>query len=562
MSTIAKIAVLWDVSPDPSRPAGYRQTPPIQFNRLSSTAVASQPRFGIRSNSDTPYPSREIASGYVDHFGDDFYDRIHFQYLEINLGNLLGVQERTLWVWNAFRRTRTLEALSFSAFDGIAFSGTTPPTLYKSLDLRTYTISVSLDGPAIIDADVVFDWDEGYNQAVEIAGRRVITWSWPPDWQRPIVERLEWRTDVMTSYQGQEQRRALRQNPRRYAEFYTGDNERARRVMETALYGWGARIWAMPLWWDGCNTTALAAAGSLSVYAPTATRDFKVGEPAVLFADWETYETGEVQQIYSDRIVFQRPLLATWPEGTRLYPVRSARIDGAVDLERWDGAAAFQRMRWAFEAGADYELAAGTASHNGYPVLELRPNWMQSPTLSYDRKLSIFDAGTGVRAIDDEALMPFTTQRQRHTFTSRESINDWRKLLYSLRGKQGAMYVPTWMRDFVVVSLITSNATAIDVEKTDHASLIGQSPSRKDLRIQLTSGQIFYRRITGSTNLNDTTERINISSSLGVQIQPEEIAVISYLSLVRLDSDAIDLSWWQGDTCESQISLRTFRHGI
>lgn len=560
--TPANFTVLWDVAPPPARPAGYRPLLPLTRNRLPNYAVPAIPFFAFRSHGDTPYPERILASARQGFFADDFYDRVHYQYLDLNLGNLLGVQERTLWVWNAFRRTRTLEALSFSAFDGIVFAGTTPPTLYKALELRTYTISVSLDGPAIIDADVVFDWDEGYSETIEITGRRVITWSWPPDWQRPVVERLEWRTDVLTSYRGEEQRRALRRAPRRYAEFYTGDTQSSRRVMETALYGWGARIWALPLWWDGCETTSLVGAGGTIVYAPTVTRDFEVGEPAILYSDWKTYETVEVAQIFSDRLVLQRPTLAAWPEGTRLYPAKSARIDGAVDLERWDGAATFQRMRWVFEAAADYTADAGTATHNGYPVLELRPNWVEAPSIAYDRKLAIFDAGVGLRSIEDEAMMPFTTQRQRHTFTSRADVDAWRKRLYALRGKQGAMYVPTWTRDFVVVSLITSNATAIDVEKTEHSSLIGQSPSRRDIRIQLSTGQVFYRSITGSVELTETTERLNINAALGIQIQPEQVEVVSYLSLVRLDSDGVDLSWWQGDTCESQIALRTFRHGI
>lgn len=502
------------------------------------------------------------AGTFIGQFGADFYDRIHYQYLELNLGNLLGVQERTLWVWNAYRRGRILENLEFSDFSGIQFSGGTPPTAYRPLEQRTYTINVTLDGPAVIDATVTFDWDEGEAQPIQIVGNRIITWSWQPDWQSPIVERLEWKTDVLQSYRGQEQRRALRRAPRRSCEFRTGGNESERRIMETALWGWGGRIWAMPLWWDGCDTTGAIGVGSQQVPCPAATRDFQPGEPAVLYRDWQTYETVEVETAYADHIELRRPTVQSWPEGTRIYPARAARIDGNVSLERWDGAATFQRMRWQFEAAADYAADAGTATHNGYPVLELRPNWVEEPSLEYERKLAILDAMVGKRSIEDEALIPFTIQRQKHTLVTRAEIDAWRKRLYSLRGKQGSIYVPTWTRDLQVVALIQSNALAIDVAKTNYASLIVQDPGRKNIRIKLNSGQVFYRAITGSLELNPTTERININASLGVLVQPEEVESVMFMALARLDTDGIDLSWWSGDVCESSIAIRTFNHGV
>ena len=555
--TPAVYRVLWNYSPAPG--------PRLIVDNNEDPTLATLTGTGTQALQVQDFKAEVVSNRpgtYLGQFGEDFYDRIHYQFLELNLGNLLGVQERTLWVWNAFRRTRLLEALSFSAFDGIQFSGNTPPTLYTPLQQRTYAINVSLDGPAVIDATVTFDWDEDEEQPVEIVGNRIITWSWQPDWKQPIVERLEWKTDVLQSYRGQEQRRALRRAPRRFCEFYAGGNEAERRIMETALWGWGGRIWAMPLWWDGCDTTAPVALGATRVDCPAPTRDFKPGEPAILFKDWQTYETVEIDAAYSDHVTLVRPTAQSWPEGTRIYPARAARIDGNVALDRFDGAASFQRMRWQFEAAADYTAAAGTATHNGYPVLEVRPNWVDEPSLEYERKLAIFDAMVGRRSIEDEALIPLTVQRQRYTFTTRAEIDEWRQRLYSMRGKQASVYVPTWTRDLDVVAIIQSNALAIDVAKTNYASLIAQDAGRKNIRIKLTSGQVFYRAITGSLELNPTTERININSSLGVQALPEDVESVMFMALARLDSDGVELSWWSGDVCNSSVALRTFNHDI
>lgn len=549
--------LLWDYAPAP----GPRLVVDVQEDP-TFTAVVSLGAKGSATQNYKPEVVAYQAGDYIEEFGGDFYDRIHYEFLELNLGNLLGVQERFLSVWNAYRRTRVIEAIQFSEFDGIQFSGVTPPTLYAPLEIRTYTINVSLDGPAVIAATVTFDWDENEAQPIEIVGNRIITWSWQPDWQQGLVERLEWKTDVLQSYRGQEQRRAVRRAPRRFCEFKVGVNEDERRIMETALWGWGARIWAMPLWWDGCDTTAPAGVGSTQIYCPALTRDFQPNEPAILYKDWQTYETVEVAAALEDHVELARPTVLFWPEGTRIYPARAARIDGSVSLERWDGAATFQRMRWQFEAAADYTANAGTATHNGYPVLELQPNWVNQPSLEYERKLAIFDSMVGRRSIEDEALIPFTIQRQKHTFVNRQEIDAWRKRLYAMRGKQCAMYVPTWTQDLEVVAIIQSNALAIDVQKTNYASLIAQDAGRKNIRIKLNSGQVFYRSIAGSVEVNPTTERININAALGIEVQPSEVESVMFMSLARLDADAIEMAWWSGDVCESSIAIRTFNHDI
>ncbi|MNN92244.1 hypothetical protein D3C81_2104940 [compost metagenome] len=52
---------------------------------------------------------------------------------------------------------------------------------------------------------------------------------------------------------------------------------------------------------------------------------------------------------------------------------------------------------------------------------------------------------------------------------------------------------------------------------------------------------MFHRRITGSTELDQFTERLAIDSAFGRQILPTEIARISWLVLCRLNTDATSI---------------------
>ena len=55
-------------------------------------------------------------------------------------------------------------------------------------------------------------------------------WQVEPDWTNGITETLEWKTDILQSYSGAEQRIARRLSPRRTFEFtiLINGNERAR----------------------------------------------------------------------------------------------------------------------------------------------------------------------------------------------------------------------------------------------------------------------------------------------------------------------------------------------
>lgn len=561
--TPAEYFSLWNVSPAPARPAGNQQIKPSVYERLIPTVPNLDP-----SKATATYSYFEYSANKTAHFAkmfaeEDFYERIQYQFVNYSFGTVLSPKQKTLWVWNAFREERELENIDLINFDGIFLSGDLTPDKYTPLKQKTYTIDAGIDGPEFIEAILGFDWDGGVYNEVLLTGRRVIVWSWKPDWSRPISERLEWKTDVITSYKGQEQRRALRRAPRRFAEFYTGAVEpNDRRIMETAIFGWGSKNWALPIWWDGREITQEVPLGAFTIFADTVYADFQAGLPALLYTDSLHYEAVDISQVFTDRITIVTPTIQSWPAGTILYPIRSAKIDGSVAVERWDGAASFERIRFNFERAAAYAESQGSASHNGYPVLELAPNWVEAPQLTYDRKTMIFDPQVGRRSYEDESGVPFMTQSQRYTFLTKQESDSWRKYIYAMRGSQRAMYVPTWTSDLQVVSVIEANALAIDAQHTNRTLLVGQAAGRRNIRIKLTSGQVFYRAITGSSELNDSTERFNISQAFGIRIQPSEIALVSYMSLSRFDSDAFEFAWWSGDVCDVSVALRSFNHGV
>lgn len=146
-----------------------------------------------------------------------------------------------------------------------------------------------------------------------------------PDWSSPIVERLDWLTDIKTAYDGTEQRIKLREWPRRSIEFAFGAGGRMARQLQAFLYGRGASEFLAPIWTDGQQLQAQVSAGDLVVNTPTAGYDFQVGAHLVIVDDDGRFEAAEVGDVDPGVVTLRQTFAETWPAGCRVYPARRAR---------------------------------------------------------------------------------------------------------------------------------------------------------------------------------------------------------------------------------------------
>jgi hypothetical protein len=66
-------------------------------------------------------------------------------------------------------------------------------------------------------------------------------------------------------------------------------------------------------------------------------------------------------------------------------------------------------------------------------------------------------------------------------------------------------------------------------------------PGRRHLRIELANGSVFYRRVTNSSVVDADTEQLAIDSALGVGVAPPQVRLISWLALVTLAGDTVEI---------------------
>lgn len=493
----------------------------------------------------------------------DYYNRIHFSAITIGLGNVVSEQTRELRVFNAYFVEHQLQSVTSANAEGVSLTQPAPPPLmYAPLQERGYTFGISTEGPPTVDASFTFTFDVRA-QVVSLTGSRITAWTWAPDWSRNIIERVEWLTDVLRAYSGKEQRVALRSGPRKEYEFAFSAEASARRRLENTLYGWGARVWALPIWTDGEDLTAPVYQGAISIPSDTNSRDYHADGLGIVFsADGSDYEVFEIEAVDADEITLKRGIERTWPAGSRIFPARTARLEDRQAVSRFILDFAYGVVRFQLVEPITHEAAVEAVTYRGHPVLTQRPEWSEDPELAYQRQLAEFDPRTGVRFLEDESGIPDTLQAYRWRLTSRSEIEAFRRFLYARGGRHRAIWIPTWTNDAVVNQTVASAATAIDVDTDNFVRFVNAGTHRKDLRVELTDGTVFYRRIAGAQVIDDTTERLILDASFGRVIQPAEFRHISFMALCRLDQDSVELAWSTGAQADAVAVFRAVNNDV
>ena len=234
---------------------GCLQVPASTFDAALFGRVGQQPT-QCRRDDQQPAGQRDrrrlYSGNLVRQFEQDWYHHVHLLPATIALGNLLSTQMRQVEVWNAHFAPKTLSAvIGAERWWHLAAAPANPPTTYGMLESRLHNVSVSLDGPPVIEADFTFQFPG--RSADAVASPVGASWcsACKPNWADGWLERLMWATDVLTARDGTEQRVSLRDQ----AAPLPGVLDPGRAVTDAALLdvllsAWQSRVYALPIWPD------------------------------------------------------------------------------------------------------------------------------------------------------------------------------------------------------------------------------------------------------------------------------------------------------------------------
>lgn len=540
------MSVLWPSllfdAQGPHSPGAFETALPVLND---AEQVSEQLNLGARVYGVTTEPAVSRPGSIGPGVNDTFYNRILVEPSELQMGNLLSNQTRAITIWNGFLSTKNLSAFQRINDTGIEVDAPVAvPYNMRPLELLTYTLSITTDGPALIQAS--FIWVvAGVNYQANVTGRRVIVWPFGPSWDAPVTETLEWLTNVLRSFDGSEQRRALRNRPRRSFSYQFKTTREQSARMENLLWGWQNRTYALPVWTDKTKLTAAISASATLLPVVTNTYGFAAGALAVLFFNEDLFEVVDVQSVEPTTLSLVRATQRAWPKGTVVMPMILGHLPTAVPTLRRSSQAAVGTLTFSTnpsDTSPYLPSAAASTIYDGLEVIMRQPNWSGGIDNTFEYLFDTLDQQTGAINWDQTEEFPRITRAYSWLLRDRAQIKDFRSFLGRRHGMQKSLRIPTWHDDFKPTRGMGASDVALYVRPNEFRLLVGVDPTRDRVMIRLTNGAFYFRQILGISS-DGAEEILILNSPLGIEVSLDQIKTVHLLMKSRLATDQVNIVW-------------------
>lgn len=383
-------------------------------------------------------------------------------------------------------------------------------------------------------------------------------WTIRPNWKDGVLERLEWLTEILASETGVEQRRGLRLSPRRSFEITVNPTRNDRTYLDLVLHRLGSERWLFPLWHDQAKLGSNIGVGIDTLDIDNTFREFRPGDYAILYQDTFTWEAVMIADTTAGTLELTGGVEKAWPRGTKIYPMRIARIQTDTSLSALTSRVGQSVLLFQCEGANDFPEMMGDAmvQYDGSPLITIAPNRSQEITTAHTRLFDEADGSTGIVERKDLAGRAFAVQSHNWQAHGREAQMAFRSFLYSLRGRQRRVWLPTFNDDVTVAANTTAAGKRIDIEKVGLAYVSGGNPIPG--RERLWSGTE-VARITAISGLTGTDrERLATLNPLEGIYAPGD--AWSFLQPARLDQDSIEIHHYADSdgVFEVAAGFRTF----
>lgn len=489
----------------------------------------------------------------------DYYETIHVRPANIDVGRITSSVRREVEVWNAYRKdSRTLEQIDVTAGSGILVDGPDLPRVLGLLESIVFTVDVTPEGPATINAryDLVFSTPEK-DPNWRIVGVRIIEWTAPPNWADTFDETWAFKTEILTSFDGSEQRMALRHRPRRTFAFSPLSADGRDRDVKRLLSTWQNRTYAMADWPRGVNTNGISAGGqSLLLWEPI--EDLEVGGLLVL-RNGDVSQVIEIAEIDGNLITLNSPVLTSMPPMTKAYRGLTVHADPSLSGRRLTSrvgrlSAQFREMHIA------QTLAFGPreVTWRGLEAFLTKPNWARDVSLEHNWDVEWLDVGRGAFDYRTPHDAPKDIRKFTYVMRNRDEVRALRDFFFRCKGRRAEVFVPTWDEDLVYPrtdALGSGNAQLVIDDERDVNRMVSEKVYR-NICVRLTDGTTILRHVIGG-GTGPQGPALVLNAGWPRDIEAHEIVSIHWMPRCRLATDELTIRWLTDGVAEATLAFMT-----
>lgn len=490
--------------------------------------------------------------GQEDTFGPktDWFNFIHVLPEEILAGVVLNNKIFTVQVYSSYRKTdQTWTSITNNVDAGVLLGGIpTLPTDLGPQEGDSFTVTVTPDGSSVISGtiDLVF---AVRSVAITVTGTRSVVLPFEP--QAPLMETLMFATSVLRGRAGTEQRIALRHVPRSRLELDYRLEGADRRKFEAFIFDGQARVFGIPMWWEGAVLTQPITASDTTITVDSTQYTHLVaGRQAIVWADADNTEVLTIDSVTPTTITFTSGFVSNFSAGAVVYPLFLGQVKAkGVKARRYPlNVDDYRLVLTSTDNSLDLASTAGFPSTFNSKVLVDDGNMIEGRSTSHTSERQVFVMDNTVGKF--EVFTDWDVSRRSSTkiwqTVTRQKLWEVRQLLHALRGRQISFYLPTFREEVIPTASVTSGGTTLTIENIGYSSFYQDRQPRNVVRLTKTDGTTVARTVNSSSEISAAEEQLVVSSAWGVDANTSEIQRVEFLEEVRINSDEIRIMHQNG----------------
>lgn len=418
----------------------------------------------------------------------------------------------------------------------------------------------------------------------------------PPNWRNEYRISRDYFTEVIDSRAAREQRRALRQSPRKQVDFSTLMSEAEMRRFGSFMQNWQGYPFYMPELTTWCGTKTDLPAGQIRVEldvprgpngeSPILPHWIQMGTVVLIkttsgwtarlvdridYDDMPDPITGIVKPLDQRRyfVEFRAQGNENIPAGSRLYHAMWGRFGASINSRVHTSTIMEVAMNFVVEPGSEgptwrpstplrswYRNPWGQRPADNLEVFAFEPNW-RTPLNSTSRALlEQIDYQVGRTATFHP--VQFNIRDLKMTF---HALNLWEAeqviaFFERMKGQQGVFWCPTFQEDMVIDPRTTED-NQLHVLGTEIADNQKDDPIMNCIAIKLNDGTYAYREVQNMARTPDgTASTLVLDQALGQNVR-RNIAKISWMPLCRLTTDRLLMAFLTDGVAQFELTITT-----
>ncbi|WP_372029916.1 hypothetical protein [Pseudomonas kurunegalensis] len=485
-------------------------------------------------------------------FGDIFFDNVFLTPAVIEAGVVAPSDTFEFELWHSFTTDKLLAGVNESGADGLVLEGTMAGVL-PGFASTEYRVSLSQSRGGLIDYEAGFDFGSVGVYPFRLSATMATIIADGIDWSTQPEITVQYLTEVIESFDGTEQRIALRDQPRASVTYQYLLDDGALTEFDIKYGNFGGQL-LVPMWPQASELTSDVVPDDRTI-AIKSNRYIECSSTLMLTDGVDLEFVGVAASSEGEVVLSQLPK-KNFKLGSRVVPVRMGYSSDESSAEiKTDSIAShsitFELAETAFTKPVPVD---SFERYKGKHVIPFRPDRSNDITVQYQRLREHFDPTIGARSIYERtpgAVRIFSHSFRFFSETERQRFEDFAELQ---NGAQGEFWMQSAAVAMEIAEDIYDETYKLKIKPVGYDRLDKSKSFPPAIVIHMYNGATIKRSLV-SVNAANGFEELILDEPLS-DIKVEDVESIKPLYLCRFESDDFRYVF---DTTQDSTITKTIR---